>query len=397
MPEGVGPREGGNDRSLEKAARRNVKEDQRRSKEARRTREKEKKEKGAKRDRTKPPRTVHENFAALVTSCRRALVPVTEPVVLICQAQRSGGTLLRNLFDGHPQCHVHPGEWHIGHTRRYLWPKLKPDQPPETWWVRLREEVLERRFQTGIPVDPSKYRGEDASRREGTYPFLLPPLLHRALFLGAIADIRKYREIEGDRDILNAYLTGLFNAWLDNHTLRSSEKRWAVAFAPRLAWDERREQFFEAYPDGRLISILRDPYSWMASARGRQIKDAENSERLLTLWTKSTREMIAAKRDRADQVTVLRFEDLVRSPDDVMRGLADALGIDFADSMVEPTFNSRPIGANSSFAFATEGVVVDPLKSHGNRFDEHQRRLISEACDELYQTASDVAQASVSA
>src|SRR6059058_40955 len=98
MPEGAGPREGGNDRSLEKAARREVKEGQRRSKDARRRREREKKAMRGKRAPRERPRTVDENFAALVRSCRRALVPVTEPVVLICHAQRSGGSLLRNLF-----------------------------------------------------------------------------------------------------------------------------------------------------------------------------------------------------------------------------------------------------------------------------------------------------------
>ena len=40
----------------------------------------------------------------------RHLRPVTEPLVLISQVQRSGGTLLSQLFDMHPQCHAHPDE-----------------------------------------------------------------------------------------------------------------------------------------------------------------------------------------------------------------------------------------------------------------------------------------------
>ncbi len=56
----------------------------------------------------RPLRTTEGNFDQLVQSVRRAQVPVNQPVALISQAPRSGGTLLRNLFDGHPQCHVHP-------------------------------------------------------------------------------------------------------------------------------------------------------------------------------------------------------------------------------------------------------------------------------------------------
>ena len=38
----------------------------------------------------------------------RELVRVDQPLVLITQVQRSGGTLLQRLLDGHPQCHVLP-------------------------------------------------------------------------------------------------------------------------------------------------------------------------------------------------------------------------------------------------------------------------------------------------
>ena len=34
--------------------------------------------------------------------------PVTSPLALISQIQRSGGSLLSQLFDGHPEIHPHP-------------------------------------------------------------------------------------------------------------------------------------------------------------------------------------------------------------------------------------------------------------------------------------------------
>jgi hypothetical protein len=36
---------------------------------------------------------------------------VDRPLVVISQAQRSGGTLMSQIFDGHPECHVEE----IGH------------------------------------------------------------------------------------------------------------------------------------------------------------------------------------------------------------------------------------------------------------------------------------------
>ena len=36
--------------------------------------------------------------------------PVTVPFALISQIQRSGGSMLNQLFDGHPNVHAHPHE-----------------------------------------------------------------------------------------------------------------------------------------------------------------------------------------------------------------------------------------------------------------------------------------------
>ncbi len=59
------------------------------------------------------------------------LVPVREPVVLVSQVQRSGGTLLSRLFDAHPEIHAHPYELHIGRRRRSRWSKIALDRPDE--------------------------------------------------------------------------------------------------------------------------------------------------------------------------------------------------------------------------------------------------------------------------
>ena len=44
--------------------------------------------------------------------------------MLISQVQRSGGTLLSQLFDGHPEVHAHPHELYIGKPKKWDWPPL---------------------------------------------------------------------------------------------------------------------------------------------------------------------------------------------------------------------------------------------------------------------------------
>ena len=157
-------------------------------------------------------------------AARRAdVVPVTQPLVLISQVQRAGGTLLNTLLDGHPELHVHPYELHIGHPDKHTWPPLNIDAGPETWLAALREDSTRRLFDHG-------YRKGSAAREP--LPFLVVPSFLERLFRVLVDE----RRPQSERAILDAYATAYFNAWIDAQGLRDTPKRWWVGFAPRLAW-----------------------------------------------------------------------------------------------------------------------------------------------------------------
>ena len=64
----------------------------------------------------------------------KTVSPVTSPLVLISQIQRSGGSLLSQLFDGHPEVHPHPHELMLGYKKKYVWPRIDLNEPPERWF-----------------------------------------------------------------------------------------------------------------------------------------------------------------------------------------------------------------------------------------------------------------------
>ena len=53
------------------------------------------------------------------------------PLVMISQAPRSGGTLLAQLFDGHPDLLVFPHELKWGGQIKHAWPKVDPADGPQ--------------------------------------------------------------------------------------------------------------------------------------------------------------------------------------------------------------------------------------------------------------------------
>jgi hypothetical protein len=185
--------------------------------------------------------------------------------------------------------------------------------------------------------------------------------------------------------VLDCYMTALFNAWLDNQNLRGAEKRWVVAFSPRRAWGEGLETFFRIYPDGRLISILRDPLSWFSSAQGR---DPEaDVDALLELWKRSAREMLEAGRRYGERVCVVRFEELVLDTSAAMRRLAEFLGIDFDPVLTVPTFNGYQVGPNSSYETSQTGVLAEPVERYKELLSDEQQEQIRSECEELYHEA----------
>jgi Sulfotransferase family len=323
-----------------------------------------------------------EEYEAITEMRLEHVVPVREPLVLISQIQRSGGTLLSQLFDGHPQLHSHPHEICIGKPAKWDWPPLDLSRP-ESWFETLHEPLLAEWVKTGYVKDLTDLRKEDGP---DVFPFVFSLKLQRAIF-------ERFAEgAERERDVLDAYFTSYFNAWLDNHNLYTGaasvagkagdarpenrgasgapgSKQAVVGFTPRLAMElERVERLFAAYPDGLLVSVVRDPRGWYASARGHR-GYYEDLEQSIGLWSASTEAAIEAAARFGERVALLTYEELLEDPEAAMKALAARIGVAPTPELLVPSFNGRPIRANSSEAVDRTGI----LRERGSAF----RRLLS--------------------
>lgn len=288
-----------------------------------------------------------EEYELLLQSRLEHAVHVDQPLVLISQVQRSGGTLLSQLFDGHPECHAHPGEVRLGHPNKLSWPALDLSLPYVEWFRALYKVRVIKDVKRGY----RKSRAEDPD----VFPFLFSGRLQRQLFGGCI----EAQAVERDRQVLDCWFTSFFNAWLDNHNLYTGPKRVVTGFTPVLALDPANVAgFFASYPDGTLVTIVRRPESWYASA-ARHRKAHRDVGAALALWRASAEAGLAARERYGDRVVVLTYEQLVGDTEATMARLAARLGIAMRDELLQPTYNGRPIRANSSFAVDRHGVLPE--------------------------------------
>jgi Sulfotransferase family len=314
-------------------------------------------------------------FRSLAAVRLRHTVPVREPLVLISQIERSGGTLLSRLFDNHPECHAHPQELKIGYPKKWRWPALDLGRP-DTWFEMLYENRVVKYRKRG-------YWSFRPTTDDDSWPFLFSPPLQRRLFDACVSS----REIRTVRDVLDCYFTSYFNAWLDNHNLYTGPKKIVTGFVPRMAMRSHNiEQFFQSYPDGLLVCIVRDPRGWYGSAR-RQNSRYTDVEYAVSRWASSTTVALDAQERRPDRVTVLLYEPLVRDTAAVMSRLADSIGIAMSHTLLVPTFNGQPIGANSSTAAGGRAVLPERAEAWRTEVDRRELVRIDELAGDLYARA----------
>jgi len=314
-------------------------------------------------------------LAQLQTVRLAHLVPVRQPLVLISQIQRSGGTLLSQLLDGHPEVHAHPGELSIGKPKKWDWPPLDLERP-ETWFDVLFEPQVDLYLRGGF----LKEKPLLGQLEPDVFPFLFSPRVQRAVFDRCVAEWRP----ETERGVLDCYFTSYFNGWLDDQNLYSGPKKVVTAFTPRLAMEaDRLERYLAAYPDGTFVSIVRDPRAWYASARKHR-PHYEDVDEAMALWRQSAEAALDARSRLGDRVLLLTYEQLVEETEQTMRRVADRIGISWSPVLSTPTFNGRPTLANSTEPVERRGVLPERATAYRFSLDDATVEAIERAAGDLH-------------
>jgi hypothetical protein len=285
---------------------------------------------------------------------RRWVVRVDQPMLLISQVQRSGGTLLARLFDGHPECFAHPMELKWGRPAKWNWPAFETDATlsAKDAFGLLKELWVRKMIHQG---GYSKYPQWDAGNKPGYRP-KYPFAFDRALQYEIFASEYNARRPGSRREVLNAYMTALFNAWIDYQNLYAGPKRWITCFiAGLIRHPDSLDRYFRDYPDGRLVTLIRHPAAWFASA-SRHTFSTDPVE-AVQHWHESAQASVAAHERYGDRVMIVTFEDLVLRTDATMRAICRWTGLTFDDSLLQPTYNSMPVLSDSSFRLSTG---IDP-------------------------------------
>jgi Sulfotransferase family len=268
------------------------------------------------------------------------------PLVLVSQISRSGGSWMSQLFDHHPQIWAHPRELKIGYPRKWDWPDLSGVSSPQDVWAILRYKKADTRLGAG-----TYYKGS----MDETSPILFSAGTQEQLFL----ELASRHKPQTERDWLDVYFTSFFYAWLD-YQRRYDAKKFVTVFSSMLSMEPHfMAKFRAAYPDGYLISIIREPLGWYASVKGRALQRNKVTKHMMQHYAgpaeaeRSYLENVEAMRHNSrtfgHHFILVDYDAMVADTEKEMRAVAARIGIDWHDCLTRQTFNGMPIKPNTSF------------------------------------------------
>jgi hypothetical protein len=267
------------------------------------------------------------------------------PLLLITGFQRSGTSLMKQLLSNHPQLLSYYSELHIGRPNKYFWPDLKGTSSSKERFKRLIPQNHARKFW--------RLRSTKKGRKDN---FLFDFALFKKNFLELDKNNSK------QRDTLNAFFTAYFSAYLNyNYNNLFENYKFIISSIPGLTrYKESVKAFFNDYPDGFLLVMMRNPYQWYNSAKHHSREFAENG---LALYEEHMKNCLWCASEYEERFIVVSFDDLLADVEGTMKIICRLIGIEFCDVVTFPSRFPHSGTDNSTFGKkSTKKVNEEKLK-----------------------------------
>jgi hypothetical protein len=259
--------------------------------------------------------------------------------VFICGHPKSGTSLVRSILDSHPQLVVYPEETIF--FRHFL---------PNAEGLSLQQQ-LELADRCLIHI--FNWNQDEPTPSQTGFPdrdySSIPYEAVRSQMKGLVES--NYRHAG---DILSAAILAFGQV---SRQLGDSTRYW-VEKSPYNEYYAKK--IYGWWPEARCIHVLRDPRDNFASYR---LKHPEwNAEFFSSNWNCSTKAGLQNRELYGDShYLIIRFEDLVQSPEENLKKLTEFLGIQWNSSLTRPTRFGEQWKGNSMFTDRFQGISTTPV------------------------------------
>jgi hypothetical protein len=275
---------------------------------------------------------------------------------------KSGTTLLLALLDSHPELVVLPEETHFFDQGKHF-------------------AALDN-----FPAKLSRLLGKSSLQLLGQGR--IEPLRE-----ASGADVRDYTGFPYERFTQLAHNFISQPEMNDSRLLSETVRAYAIAkgfdWRNCVRWVEKTtsnevfaDDLFRLFPEAKLLQIVRDPRAVFASRKRRLMNRYgrhAKAHRLVREWNSSVRQ-VSRLRHRPANYLVVRYEDLVLHPREIIEQICRFVGIRFLPELLQPTRAGAQWQGNSSFHDAFTGVEAQSVDQWKNELSPREIWWIESHC-----------------
>jgi len=242
-----------------------------------------------------------------------------------------GGNITLRFFDGHPELYVYPFESQLGNRNvndflssferiQYRYPEFPMEGTPESDYELFYDEELKTLLRK---PNGSKFKHVKMDLDEN---------VRKSKFVEYMKEQPRTRA-----NIVKAFFIATFEAWKDYK--RSGKNHVYVGYSPIIGIDSDRILY--DFPDAHIIHVVRNQYSAYSDTKRRPFPLP--LKRYVISYNLYHHVVLMHKEKYPENITILRYEDLIESPEMTMKGLSEKIGIEFDDCLTYPSWNGKDI------------------------------------------------------
>src|SRR5262245_1820114 len=252
-------------------------------------------------------------------------------LLMIGAMYENGGNTSHRFLDGHPELFVYPFESQIG-TRmvqdnlssmfpvKYRWPVFALDATPAEDFHAIIDEEGKIRSRT---PHVSKFRH---------MPFDLSDEERGRIYADYVKKTGRSRAHN-----VAAFFQATFDAWKDFK--RSGREKVYVGYSPIITVDAAA--ILSDLPNAHFLHIVRNPWSAYADTKKRPVP--LSLVKYILAWTLNQYFALLVKEQFPKRLHIVRTEDVMANSTKGLGPVCDALGIERAASLKQPSWNGTPL------------------------------------------------------
>jgi hypothetical protein len=293
--------------------------------------------------------------------------------LMISAGFEHGGNVTQRFLDGHDELYVYPFESQLGnrHVHDYLSslerPQYRyPEFPANISAAEIYEMFYDEELKTFLrKPNGSKFKGIDLQMKEAD---------RIEKFCKALENKAHTRA-----NNVEAFFKSTFDAWTNYK--RSGKNHIHVGYSPIIGIDADR--ILSDFPKAHILHVVRNPFSAYSDTKKRPFPLPLNQYAIS--WNLYHHIVLMHKNKYPDNITIMRYEDLIADPEKALAPLCKAVNIQFQESMTYPSWN----GENLTGRIYPWGTINN-AKTEENmqaiqRLDSKDKQVI-QSCSEVMMT-----------